>query len=130
MIRFKANNVAQIRDENCPIDCCIVPIEFDDRQNDQHPEGPGNRRVSVLYAFYLFVREGINRVKAMNAPANLILAGYQRNYRWYDGLPTWTPVGGGDTLWNHPGGYQRRYDVGSGKWYWSLNNTNVGWDTT
>lgn len=129
VIRFQAVNAAHIRNENCPVDCWVIPIGCSKLQAPGAPEGPNNRLVTVLYLFYLMVREGLNRARGILAPQGLMLGGYRRDFRWYDGKPMWTPVSGGQTAWDHPGGYRRTYNAQQQRWYWCLNGQNQAWDT-
>jgi len=103
-------------------------VQSDYLANATAAEGPTNRRRTVLYLFFLVMREGLNRVRALNAPA-VTLGGYRREHRYYDGTTIWKPAIGGAGVLQHPGGFQRRFDANAKRWYWDLNGQNQGYDT-
>lgn len=130
VLRFRAKNVDHIRDAACPVDCWIISLDCNNLQNSEAPEGPNNRRIIILYAFYLVIKEGLNNARVMKGVAGLSLGGYKRDFRWFDGKPYWTSLSTpASTVWEHPGGYQRRYNPDSQRWFWCLNNSFCAWDT-
>ncbi len=84
VIRFRANARDEIRNANCPVDCWMIPISCNKLPNPGAQEGPNNRRVTLLYVFYLVTREGLARARANTAP-QVSLGGYQRDFRYFDG---------------------------------------------
>ena len=120
-MRFRAEALGGIDAVNCPVDCWVIPMSY---------QPTPQSTVTVLYAFYLMLREGVNRVRALQAPQGLILDGYRRSFRWWDGKPCWTPVNGGAKTWDHPRGYVRQYDGQSRRWFWrKLSIGPATWDT-
>ena len=127
VIRFRANARDEIRNANCPVDCWMIPISCNKLPNPGAQEGLNNRRVTLLYVFYLIFREGLGRARASTAP-QVSLGGYQRDFRYFDGKPIWTAPGQ-PPVWDHPIGYERDYNSQQRRWFWKLSNQFQAWDT-
>ena len=128
ILRFRADNAAQIAAADCPVDCWVFQIGLNILQTPGSAEGPTNRKITAPYVLYLVAREGLNRVRGILAPQDLTIEGFRRHFRWYDGKTYWSSRDG-TTTWDHPRGYKRRYDAPSKRWFWYLKNQNSGWDT-
>ncbi|KAL8649747.1 MAG: hypothetical protein Q9210_004214 [Variospora velana] len=85
-------------------------------------------RLTLRVIFYLMLREGIARARAMRSP-QVILDGWQRSFRWYDGKPHWRKQNQQAT-WDPPAGYARDWDRTVQRWFWKRNDGSfVTWDT-
>ncbi|KAF7877685.1 hypothetical protein EAF04_001356 [Stromatinia cepivora] len=108
VMRFEADSVDDICEENCVADWFFL----------------GKESLDIPYWIDRLIAEGLERLRAELA-GRVVLDGYERMFRFYDGKPFW--LNGGDVYWDHPGGYTRRF-IG-GEWWWYLGNTAQVRDT-
>ena len=77
------------------------------------------------------IRRGISRARARlkQDTTPFELDGFRRSFRYYDGQPMWTPVGGGDKVATHPRGWQCEWNEAGGRYLWRKAGGQSAWDT-
>ncbi|CAG8982696.1 hypothetical protein HYALB_00000977 [Hymenoscyphus albidus] len=98
----------EIRMADCVADCFIV----------------GKQALDMPYWIDRLIAEGLERLRAEVA-GPILLGGYDRVFRYYDGKPYWFRQG--VTYWGHPHGYKRRFV--DKEWWWYLDNIAQKLDT-
>lgn len=110
IVQFRATKADDIRLDDCPVDCCVIP-----RKPDLHTPG----QCSMQYALYRLAWRGWVRLCAtleysqdgqgvLRARRKLTLNGLTRKYEYWSGRPKWVDNHGYD-YHSHPGGYERRF---------------------
>lgn len=115
MLQFRAAKAEDVREENCPVDCWVLPRD-----------GTG---YTLRYALYRFIVQGVGRCVGLHA-GDVTVGGVTSNGReYFTGLPFWPTASGPSTT--HPGGFRRLADSDTGALYWSTqrNAHEKVWET-
>ncbi|KAJ4307647.1 hypothetical protein N0V84_012591 [Fusarium piperis] len=104
ILQFRAQTARQIRDENCEVDCWVLPL--------------GTTYCTFRYALYRLMVQGLRRCQTGAAvPGPLAVGGLTATGReFFTGQPTWTYNGQSSST--HPGGYYRAIDKETGALIW------------
>lgn len=98
---FQAQNVQQIRDQNCEVTCLLFTSNY----------------ATLRYGLFRTATYQFRRLQAAAAPA-VTLNNYVRRFRWWSGQPYW--VNGNNEVEVHPNGYVRMFQpAGGGAWFWA-----------
>lgn len=109
IIQFHASNHHDIANEDCPIDCCVIPR----RMNIEN-------QCTMQYALYRLAWRGWIRLSAtlesktlrtgelVRARKSVSLYVYERKYVYWSGEPVWFDRHGGRYT-DHPLGYRREF---------------------
>lgn len=103
MIQFRAQNVSDIQDPSCEVDCWILP-----RVN--------THGTSLRYALYRLLVQGLRRCQGMDTNPSLSLNGHKLDKRYFfNGAAVWKIHGSEEP---NPWGFYRRLHQESGAFYW------------
>ncbi len=131
MIRFKVANVNQIKESTYRIDCWFISMSYSRLQTSEGTKELNNLRITLLYAFYLMIREELSRARVMYAVTTQIsLEEHNRQFQWFDEKSYWIFASNQTRTWIHFVEYQRRYNIEQHRWFWCLNNSFIAWDTS
>ncbi|KXX77148.1 hypothetical protein MMYC01_207562 [Madurella mycetomatis] len=114
VLQFRANKVEDILEENCPVDCWVLP-----RESSNTP---------LRFALYMLLAQGFRRFQGMCAVPLTVGGLTPRLRQFFNGRPVWRVNGA--NLVEHPGGYQRSVDPDSGAVKWTHDeDPEAVWET-
>lgn len=114
MLQFRARRPKHIRDENCQVDCWVIPME--------------GSACTFRYALYRLLVQGLRRCQAQASGVLTVGGVIETSREFYTGRPVWTV--NGTAVVTHPGGYYREADEDTGALRWLHEQDPQGvWET-
>jgi hypothetical protein len=115
LLQFRASRVEDLQDENCPVDCWILPVT--------------GSSCPLRYALYRLISQGWRRCQTEIQPSfDFTVGGLQPHSRnFFNGEPIWQYQG--SLYIAHPFGYERLTNGETGALMWTHRDYEGEWET-